>query len=170
MAVVNGKKSEGNGRLPLFSYSNVPWCILLSVKYSDSIPGLCLQSTRYSSSSYIWIFIKTFKRKVPAESIEDQEITQSSCDPHYKNDNSNRIMGMIWDIHCGKGTRNILHCHLLGSKQEVIGILPNFSEYAGMYFSRRENGQERKMTTSKKKRQNKLIAFKFHLLLIILGG
>lgn len=35
----------------------------------------------------------SLKAPSPAESVEDQEITQGSGDPHYKNDNSNRIRG-----------------------------------------------------------------------------
>lgn len=80
---------------------------------------------KYISVLKIIIIIQN---KIPAESIDDQEITQSSCDPHDKNDCSNCIMGMVWDVHRRKSTTNIFHCHLLQSKQEVMGRLSDFGE------------------------------------------
>lgn len=70
-------------------------------------------------------------------------------------------MGMGWDIHCRKGTRNILRCHLLWSKQEVISALSDFAEEAASL----EEG-----TVQNAKRQSNQITSKLHLLLIVFRG
>lgn len=164
MALVSGRESEGSGRLLLFSYSSDSWCVLQCLHRGLTAQPRCIcRAILLLQLINLSIWKKTLKRKIPAESIDDQEVTHSSCDAHYKNDYSDCVMGMGWDIHCGKGTRNILHCHLLWSKQEVKGALSNFAEEAASLEEEIVQNAKREEA----RRQSNQITFKLRLLLIV---